>query len=65
MPRGIRVNAVSPGLVEDSAKAYAKYLPGYKPVSMEDVGLAYVRAIYGGGNGRVINVNAGSFWVEN
>jgi len=33
MPRGIRINAVSPTALEEAWEAYAPYFPGHRPVS--------------------------------
>ena len=56
MPRGIRINVVSPGLLQDSAEKYDGFFPGHEPVSSERVGLAYVKSVDGGLTGRVIAV---------
>lgn len=57
MPRGIRINAVSPGLLEDAVAAYDGYFPGHNPVSSHRVGLAYVKSVEGAINGQVITVD--------
>jgi len=56
MPRGIRINVVSPGLLQDSAEKYDGFFPGHEPVSSERVGLAYVKSVDGGLTGKVITV---------
>jgi hypothetical protein len=56
MPRGIRINAVSPGLLEASVKKYEGFFPGHQPVSSAQVALGYTRAVIGSGTGKVINV---------
>jgi len=56
MPRGIRINVVSPGLLQDSAEKYDGFFPGHEPVSSERVGLAYVKSVDGGLTGRMIAV---------
>jgi NAD(P)-dependent dehydrogenase (short-subunit alcohol dehydrogenase family) len=56
LPRGQRVNAVCPTVVEDSAEAYADVFPGYDPVSMERVVNGYVRSIATKISGRVIRI---------
>jgi NAD(P)-dependent dehydrogenase (short-subunit alcohol dehydrogenase family) len=45
MPRGIRINVVSPGLLEESATKYDGFFPGHMPVSSARVGLAYTKCI--------------------
>ncbi len=56
MPRGIRINAVSPGLLEQSVKKYEGFFPGHEPVSAARVGLAYVKSVEGGLTGQVFVV---------
>ena len=57
MPRGVRINAVSPGLLEESARKYDGFFPGHLPVSSARVGLAYTKAVEGALNGEVIAVD--------
>ena len=54
MPRGIRINAVSPGLLEAAAQKYDGFFPGHRAVSNAEVGLAYAKSIEGGITGQVI-----------
>jgi NAD(P)-dependent dehydrogenase (short-subunit alcohol dehydrogenase family) len=54
MPRGIRINAVSPALLEISAKDYEGYFPGHIPVSSFRVGQAFVKSVEGALTGQVI-----------
>lgn len=56
MPRGIRINAVSPGLLEESAQKYDGFFPGHEPVSSARVGLGYAKSVEGGLTGQVISV---------
>ena len=56
MPRGIRINVVSPGLLEDSAEKYDGFFPGHEPVSAARVGLAYAKSVEGAITGQVIIV---------
>ncbi len=56
MPRGIRINAVSPGLLEDSEKKYEGFFPGHEPVSSARVGTAYVKSVEGALTGQVFTV---------
>jgi len=56
MPRGIRVNVVSMGVVSDSMAIYGPVTKGLKPVEGADVALAYIRSIYGGISGKVLEV---------
>lgn len=54
--RGVRINVVSPGLVEDSAGALGAYFPGHIPVPMKRVAQGYVKSVEGASNGEVIEV---------
>ncbi|MBP3976993.1 short chain dehydrogenase [Microbacterium sp. BLY] len=54
-PRGIRINAVSPDVLANSP-GYFSTFPGHRPVTDEEVGRAYVRAIEGVVTGRVLTV---------
>jgi len=56
MPRGIRINVVSPGLLEPSAKKYEGFFPGHVPVPSRRVGLAYAKSVDGAITGKVIIV---------
>ncbi|MBO1901593.1 short chain dehydrogenase [Leucobacter weissii] len=56
LPRGIRLNAVSPTVLA-SAPAYFDAFPGFEPVSDERVGQAFVRAVEGIANGRVYELD--------
>jgi len=54
-PRGIRINAVSPDVLENSP-GYFDAFPGHRPVSDQEVGRAYVRAVEGVISGRILTV---------
>lgn len=56
MPRGIRVNVVSPGLLDVSVDRYGAWFAGHKPVTSQDVGRAYVKSVEGALTGKVIVV---------
>lgn len=51
----VRINAVSPGVVEDSP-AYFPFFPGHIPVSMSRVVNGYIKSIFGQLTGQVIKV---------
>ncbi|MDE2446583.1 MAG: short chain dehydrogenase, partial [Alphaproteobacteria bacterium] len=57
MPRGIRINAVSPGLLQEAEKRYDGYFPGHDAVSSRRVGLAFAKSIEGAITGQVIKVD--------
>ena len=54
MPRGIRINVVSPGLLEESVTKFEGYFPGHEAVSSARVGLAYAKSVEGALTGQVI-----------
>ncbi|WP_397451732.1 short chain dehydrogenase [Pseudomonas sp. NA-150] len=47
LPRGLRVNSVSPTVLEEAMDVYAPYFRGFKPVSGADVALAYAKSVEG------------------
>ncbi len=53
---GIRINVVSPGLVEDSVEKYQAYFPGYNPIPMHKVINGYVKSVEGKGTGEIIRM---------
>jgi NAD(P)-dependent dehydrogenase (short-subunit alcohol dehydrogenase family) len=57
MPRGIRINAVSPGLLANAAQKYDGYFPGHMPVTSERVGFAFSKSVEGAINGQIICVD--------
>ncbi len=57
MPRGIRINAVSPGLLDVSVERYEGFFSGFEPVSSERVGLAYLKSVEGANTGQVLVVD--------
>jgi len=56
LPRGQRINAVCPTVVEDSAEAYGDIFAGFEAVSMSRVANGYVRSVEGRITGRVIRI---------
>lgn len=56
LPRGLRINVVSPGLIDVSVERYGSYFPGHDPVSSRRVGLAYAKSVEGAITGKVIIV---------
>lgn len=53
LENGVRINVVSPGVVEDSPQLFNAF-PGHKPVSMERVVYAYRKSVLGHITGQVI-----------
>ncbi len=56
MPRGLRINVVSPGLLDVSVPRYGDWFPGHEPVASHRVGLAYLKSVEGALTGQVIVV---------
>lgn len=56
MKRGIRINVVSPGLVEDSYAALGAAFPGHIPVPMPRVVQGYLKSVEGFGTGQLIEI---------
>jgi len=57
MPRGLRINVVSPGLLDVSVPRYGIWFPGHEPVAAKRVGLAYAKSVEGAITGKVIIVD--------
>ncbi len=55
LENNVRINAVSPGVVEDSPGFFEAF-PGHIPVAMDRVVAAYKKSVLGGITGQVINV---------
>lgn len=53
LPRGLRINAVSPGLLTESVAVYGDAMRGFEPVPAARVALGYVRSVEGADTGRV------------
>ncbi len=56
LPRGLRVNVVSPGLLDVSIPRYGEWFPGHEAVSAERVGRAFAKSVEGPITGQVIIV---------
>jgi NAD(P)-dependent dehydrogenase (short-subunit alcohol dehydrogenase family) len=56
LPRGIRINTISPTLLTESLPTYGPYFPGFETVSAERAALAYQRSVEGAQTGRVYRV---------
>lgn len=56
MPRGLRINAVSPGVIEEAMADLAPYFRGFEPVPAARAALAYARSVEGAQTGRVYRV---------
>lgn len=56
LPRGLRINVVSPNVLVESMGAYAPYFPGFEAVTAQRAALAYQRAVEGILSGETITV---------
>ena len=56
LPRGIRINAVSPTMLTESVAGYGPFFPGFEPVPAARAALAYQRSVEGAQTGRVYRV---------
>jgi NAD(P)-dependent dehydrogenase (short-subunit alcohol dehydrogenase family) len=56
LPRGMRVNSVSPTVVEEAMGKYAPYFRGFKPVPAADAALAYAKSVEGLQTGHTFHV---------
>ena len=55
LPRGLRINAVSPNVLREAPGYHASF-PGFTPVPAADVARAYADVIEGDGTGSVVSV---------
>ncbi|MBK5099120.1 MAG: short chain dehydrogenase [Gemmatimonadetes bacterium] len=56
MPRGQRINAVSPGVIQEAMEAYAPYFRGFESVPAARAALAYSKSVEGARTGVVFRV---------
>ena len=56
LPRGLRVNSVSPNVLVEAMGSYAPYFRGFKPVPGADVALAYAKSVEGLQTGQTFHV---------
>ena len=57
LPRGLRINAVSPTVLTESMGTYGPFFPGFEPVPAARAALAYQRSVEGAQTGRVYRVH--------
>lgn len=57
LPRGLRINVVSPTVLTESMDKYASFFPGFVPVPAARVAQAYQRSVLGVQTGQVFRVN--------
>ncbi len=56
LPRGLRINVVSPSVLQESVDGYGPYFLGFEPVPASRVALAYVKSVDGLQTGKVYKV---------
>ncbi|CAM3549831.1 3-oxoacyl-[acyl-carrier-protein] reductase FabG [Klebsiella spallanzanii] len=56
LPRGMRINLISPTVLTESAVAYDGFFPGFESVPAASVAQAYRRSVEGVQTGRIYNV---------
>ncbi|ODS62229.1 MAG: short chain dehydrogenase [Acidovorax sp. SCN 65-108] len=56
LPRGLRINAISPTVLTESMGSYGPFFPGFEPVPAARVALAYQRSVEGAQTGHVYRV---------
>jgi len=56
LPRSLRINAVSPGLLESSVKRIGQYFLGMEPIAPTRIARAYERSLEGIETGRIFRV---------
>jgi NAD(P)-dependent dehydrogenase (short-subunit alcohol dehydrogenase family) len=56
LPRGLRINLVSPTVTEESLPAYGPFFPGQKPVPAAEAALGYKKSVEGPQTGRVYRI---------
>lgn len=54
LKRQIRINAVSPGMAEDSYEQFGRFNPGRDPVPMRNIARAFQRSVEGWRTGEII-----------
>jgi len=57
MPRGIRINTVSPGVIEEAMENYAPYFRGHQPVPAARAALGYAKSVEGLQTGQIFRIN--------
>ncbi|MDQ0243008.1 NAD(P)-dependent dehydrogenase (short-subunit alcohol dehydrogenase family) [Bacillus fengqiuensis] len=56
MPRGIRINNVSPNVLVESIEKYGPYFPGFEPVPASRVAQAFRKSVEGAQTGKTYTV---------
>ncbi|MBD9503694.1 short chain dehydrogenase [Pseudomonas sp. PDM17] len=56
LPRGQRINAVSPNVLVESMEGYGPFFRGFKPVPAADAALGFARSVEGKQSGQVYKI---------
>jgi NAD(P)-dependent dehydrogenase (short-subunit alcohol dehydrogenase family) len=56
MPKGQRINVVSPGVIQEAMESYGPFFRGFEPVPAARAALAYARSVEGAQTGQVYRV---------
>jgi NAD(P)-dependent dehydrogenase (short-subunit alcohol dehydrogenase family) len=56
LKRGVRINAVASGLVEDAVEKYQDYFPGHNAIPMKKMVNGYVRCVEGNRSGEIVRI---------
>jgi NAD(P)-dependent dehydrogenase (short-subunit alcohol dehydrogenase family) len=56
MENGVRINAISPTLIKESAKNYGPFFKGFIPVDAATAAQAYVKSVEGKNTGKIYTV---------
>ncbi len=56
LPRGLRINVVSPTMLEESIESYGPYFRGYQPVSAARAALGFAKSVEGAQTGQVYRI---------
>jgi NAD(P)-dependent dehydrogenase (short-subunit alcohol dehydrogenase family) len=57
LPRCLRINAVSPGVIEEAMPDYGPFFRGFEPVPAARAALAYAKSVEGAQTGQVYRVD--------
>jgi NAD(P)-dependent dehydrogenase (short-subunit alcohol dehydrogenase family) len=56
LPRGLRINLVSPTMTEESAAGFGPFFPGQKPIPAAEAALGYAKSVEGPHTGKVFRI---------
>ncbi len=56
MPRGLRINVVSPGVITEAMEQFGPFFRGFEPVPAARAALAYAKSVEGAQTGQVYRV---------